>query len=115
MPRTSLKKRCIGELCTVLRRRLLARFHRTVLDDDDSLEDAKDSALASAIREAESRRCLFRSPIYHKGKDRYTQDLDLNDDGDDEEDENTEVEAASLPWLNDEEFLQKCRIPSSSN
>jgi len=109
MPRTSLKKRHIGELYTVLRRRLLSRFHRTVLDDDDSLEDAKDSALASVIREAESRRHLFRSPICRKGKDRFTQDPDLND-GDDEEDENIEVEAASLPWLNDEEFLQKCRM-----
>jgi len=66
MPRTSLKKRCIGELNTVLHCRLLSRFQRTVLDDDNSLEDAKDSALAGVIREAESRRYLFRSPIYHR-------------------------------------------------
>ena len=105
MPRTSLKKRYIGELYSVLRRRLLARFHRTVVDDDDSLEDVKDFALASVIREAESRRYLFRSTVYRKGKDRFSQDLDLC-----EEDDNIEVEAAALPWLNDEEFLQKYRM-----
>ena len=107
MPRTSLKKRHIGELYTVLRCRLLSRFHRTVLDDDDSLEDAKDSALAAVIREAESRCYLFCSPIYRKGKDRFSQDLDANDE---EEDDNMEIEAAALPWLNDEEFLQKYRM-----
>jgi len=95
------------ELYTVLRRRLLSRFQCTVLDDDDSLEDAKDSALASVIGEAESRRYLFRSPIYRKGKDHFSQDLDANDE---EEDNNMEIEAAALPWLNDEEFLQKYRM-----
>ena len=91
---------------TVLCPRLLSRFQCTVLDDDDSLEDAKDSALAGVIREVESRRHLFCSPIYRKGNDRFTQDLDLND----EETDNIDVEAASLPWLNDEEFLQKYRM-----
>jgi len=110
MPRTSLKKRCTGELRVALRRRLLCGFQRTVLDDDDSLEDAKDSALAGVIREAESQRCLFCSPICRKGKDCFSQDLDANDE-DEDEDGNMEIEAAALPWLNDEEFLQNaaCR------
>jgi len=65
------------------------------------------AALAAVICEAESRRYLFRSPIYRKGKDRFSQDLDTNDD---EEEDNMEIEAAALPWLNDEEFLQKYRM-----
>jgi len=52
---------------------------------------------------------LFRSPVYCKGKDRFTQDLDPNEE-DDKETENIEVEAAALPWLKDEEFLQKYRM-----
>ena len=39
MPRTSLKKRHVSELYTILRRRLIARFQHTILDDDDSVED----------------------------------------------------------------------------
>ena len=40
-------KQHIGELCTLLCRRLLSRFQCTILDDDDSLEDS----LGEVIRE----------------------------------------------------------------
>jgi len=62
------------------------------LDDDDSLEDAKDSGLAGVIQESESRRYLSRSPIYRKGNDRITQDLDLNDE------ETDNCQTTNLGW-----------------
>ena len=94
---------CMGE-------RIAARLFRTVVEDDDSVEDAKDAAFASMIRVAESRRCLFRSQVYRKSlHDRFKEDLDGRDDDEDDETERQLInrEAALLPWLTEAEFLQK--------
>jgi len=89
------------------------------VEDDDSVEDAKDAASASMIRVAESRRYLFRAENYRKSPyDRFKEDLGGRDD-DDEDDNEAEGllinrEAALLPWLTNEEFLQKYRMSHDS-
>jgi len=69
-------------------------------DDDDSVEQAKDAALASTIKHCEGRRYLFRSAMNRKGRaDRFTDDLPPI--------ETVKEATDALPWLTADEFLQK--------
>jgi len=82
------------------------------------LEDAKDAAFASVIRAAESRRYLFHSQIYRKSPcDCFKEDLDGHGDEEDGkmERELIDREAALLPWLTNNEFLQKYRMSHVSS
>jgi len=96
--------------------RLVNRLFRTAVEEDDSVADATDVVFASMICEAESRRYLFRNQNYRKSPyDRFKEDLDGNEDSDDDaEDKAILNEAAKLPWLTDEEFLQKYRMSRKS-
>jgi hypothetical protein len=119
MPRTSKRQLVMTWLTDKLRIRLLHKAIRLCDDDDDSLEDCKDLVLATCLRNADTSRYLHRSGKYRKSpaNERFITDLDeqgkkkeeqVNADGDcsssDEE----------LPWLNDEEFLQKFRMSRKS-
>lgn len=113
MPRISMKKRFLGSLTKLLNKRLQRRALRTINDEEDSLEDAKDLAVAMALKNGFTRRYLFRNPKYRKGIDRFNDDLDdgeLNVD----DDELTEEEASQLPWLTEDEFIQKYRMSRES-
>jgi DDE superfamily endonuclease len=58
---------------------------------------------------------LFRKSRYRKGSDRFEDDLNnLEVVEEDEEDSDISIEAAKLPWLTDEEFLQKYRMSRES-
>ena len=112
MPRASEKQSFIRRMYASMSQRLVNRLFRTAVEEDDSVADATDIVFASMICEAESRRYLFRNQNYRKSPyDRFKEDLDGNEDSDDDaEDEAILNEAAKLPWLTDEEFLQKCRM-----
>ena len=94
---------------------LTNRLFRTIVEEDDSVEDAKDVVFASMIHEAESHRYLFHNQNYRKSPyDRFKEDLDGCEDSDDEEDEAILNKAAKLPWLTEDEFLQKRRMSRKS-
>jgi len=117
MPRTSEKQQYMRRMYSYMGERILARLFRTVVEDDDSVEDVKDAAFASMIRVAKSRRHLFRSQIYRKSPhDRFKEDLDGRDDDLDDETERQLIarEATILPWLTEAEFLQKYRMSYDS-
>jgi hypothetical protein len=118
MLRTSRKIRMLGSLTKALNKRLQQRALRTINDDEDSLADAVDLSVAMAIKKGFTRRYLFRKSKYRKGIDRFLpdlvnpdEDIILNDDSADE----IEKEAIHLPWLIEDEFLQKYRMSRVSN
>jgi hypothetical protein len=116
MPRTSKKERFLGSLTKILNKRLQHRALRTINDEEDSLADAVDLSVAMAIKNGFSRRYLFRKSKYRKGDDRFKIDLENNDveeDPNDDGGDDIEEEAIQLPWLTDEEFLQKYRMTRS--
>jgi hypothetical protein len=110
MPRLSKRKRFIAELHKMFKHRMIPRAWRTMDDEEDSVEDAKDVAVAVAARNAEGRRYLFRQPKYRKGEDRFVADLDADEEPGNEEITSLEEEEANLPWLTEDEFLQKYRM-----
>jgi len=99
MPQFSKRMLFLRHLNGLLNHRLKHRLCRsTADDDDDSIEEAKDVALASIIKHCEGKRCLFRSATCRKGRaDRFSDDLPPL--------ETVEQAAAALPWLTAEEFL----------
>jgi hypothetical protein len=114
MPRLSKRKRFIAELHKMFKHRMIPRAWRTMDDEEDSVEDAKDVAVAVAARNAEGRRYLFRQPKYRKGEDRFVADLDADEEPENEEITSLEEEEANLPWLTADEFLQKYRMSRQS-
>jgi hypothetical protein len=76
-----------------------------------------DFAVAMAIKKGFSRRYMFRKSKYRKGVDRFELDLENPDEGDilndDSADEVVE-EAIHLPWLTEDEFIQKYRMSRES-
>ena len=100
MPRTSEKQQHIRRMHSHMGERIVSRLFRTVTEDDDSVEDAKDAAFASMIRVAESRRYLFRSQVYRKSPfDRFKEDMHGRAD---EEDEDDVDDATELELINRE-------------
>jgi hypothetical protein len=114
MPRLSRKQRYLRELKEVFQTRLLRRAHRRFVDEDDSVEDILDCAVAVAIRTGERRRYLFRRSRCRKAVDRFEDDLNNEDFDTDDEIDSLSEEAKSLPWLTDDEFLQKYRMSRES-
>jgi hypothetical protein len=102
----------LNKLTKYFKYRLLRRGIRDLLDEEDSVADAVDLAVAMAVRSGEKKRYLFRKSRYRKGVDRFEADLqvELSDD----EEDSVATEAASMPWLTDEEFLQKYRMSRES-
>jgi hypothetical protein len=115
MPRISKKKRYVHSLSKLFRLRLFKRGLCALVDEEDSLEDAIDWAVSRSVHRAENRRYLFRKSRYRKGSDRFEDNLNnLEVVEEDEEDSDISIEAAKLPWLTDEEFLQKYRMSRES-
>jgi hypothetical protein len=75
-----------------------------------------DLPVAMAIQNGFRRRYLFRKSKYRQGGDRFKLDLDgFGEDEDDHESgDHMEEEASQLPWLTEDEFLQKYRMPRAS-
>ena len=81
-------------------------------------------ALAKAIQQAEERRYLFRKLNYRKGNTQFAADLVEEEDcsgsnseeehGNDSEVQQIEKEASKMPWLTEEEFIQKYRVSRST-
>jgi hypothetical protein len=120
MPRTSKRYRYLKEMKDILRIRLIRNAFRSLHDEEDSLEDAKDVAVAFSYSSAKKKRYLFRSRKYRKGGDRFEDDF-LNVEvereetaADAEERSNIEEEASKLPWLTEDEFLHKYRTTRRS-
>jgi len=104
MPRFSKRVLFLRHLNGLLNHRLKHRLCRSTQDDDgDSVEEAKDAALASMIKHCEGKRCLFRPAKNQKGRaDRFSDDLPPP--------EMAEQATDALEWITPEEFLQKCRM-----
>jgi hypothetical protein len=85
-------------------------------DDDDSVEDTLDYAVAVSVKVAEQHRYLFRRSTYRKAPaDRFEDDLNDEEDYDTEEEiDSLSEEAGKLPWLTDDEFLHKYRVTRES-
>jgi hypothetical protein len=111
MPRTSKRHRFLRELNSLFNTRLFNRGFRQLNDEEDSLEDILDAAMASALRNAESRRYLFRKKRYRCGKDRFEEDLEYYSS---EDLDSVSEEAGKMSWLTEEEFLQKYRMSRES-
>jgi hypothetical protein len=109
MPRVSRGAQAISNLSVVLNNRVRHRAIRLCHDDDDSLEDMKDLLTLILLKKMKSRRYLFRASKYRKSPavDRFKTDLF---DGNEEEAESEGSTASELPWLSDDEFLQKYRV-----
>lgn len=105
MPCLSKKKHFLKELQGLVNRHLLHRALRSIDDDNDSLEGAKDMALMLAFHKAQRRRFLFRSSAYRKGINRFDVDMEAAEDND--EVSAIDKEVSRLPWLTEKEFLQK--------
>ena len=118
MPRKSKKQRYLVELKDLVHKRLLHRLNRTIDDDEDSFEDAKDILLMAGLRNAQRKRFLFRGGSYRKGVNRFDADVEAEDDDNDEvingEEDEISDEASRMPWLTEEEFLQKYRMSRQS-
>jgi DDE superfamily endonuclease len=114
MPRKSKKQRFILELQGLVKNRLFRRAMRSVDDEEDSVEDAVDIALTIGLAKSKRRRFLFRQTSYRKGENRF--DADVEDEYEDKENEEEAIndEASQLPWLTEEEFLQKYRMSKES-
>jgi hypothetical protein len=112
MPRFSKRVRYLRLLHGLKNNRLSDRARRLLEDDDDSVEDAVDEALTSLIKTCEGKRYLFRPKKNRKGRsDHFTDDLPPAVEQNGEEVEETVEEAEKrLPWLTDNEFLQKYRM-----
>jgi DDE superfamily endonuclease len=119
MPRKSKRAVFLSWFRKQVRVRLLNKIVRLYADEEDSLEDVKDVASLAMLQSAEGRRYLHRNSTYRKSlaNERFTTDLDsssapvpsTNHDGNND----ANISDASdheLPWLNDDEFLQKFRV-----
>jgi hypothetical protein len=67
MGKTSKKTRLMGELRSLLERRLFAKALRQMQDDDDSVEDRKDLSLLLVTTKVNEQHYLFRTSKYRKG------------------------------------------------
>ena len=94
-----------------MQKRFICRGYRTIDNDQDSLEDVKDVAVAVVTANAEQRRYIFRNPNYRKGRRLFNRDLNTEDNGyDDDNEEDSNAEYEQLPWLTDGFFVFFCVI-----
>ena len=61
MPRISKRQRYLNELRSLFNFRMYKRACRMLTDEDDSLEDTIDCALALAVQKGNKKRYLFRA------------------------------------------------------
>ena len=85
-----------------------ARAVRVMDDDDDSLEDMKDLATAVCLSELRKRRYLQRPSKYRKSPASERFETDLKEA--ESEAESFDSSTNEMPWLTDDEFLQKFRV-----
>ena len=118
MPGVSKRRRFLDSLSDLFKIRIRFRALRYMDDsDEDSLEDTKDIVVARMFNAGNLRRCLFRKSKYRKGADQFLIDLqeeELPDESADDELSSIEEEAGQMPWLTDDEFLQKYRCTRES-
>ena len=77
-------------------------------DDDDSLEDMKDLATAVCLSELRKRRYFQHSNKYRKSPATQRFQTDLHQGF--ESESGSSVSSEEMPWLTDDEFLQKFRV-----
>lgn len=75
-------------------------------DDEDSLEDMKDLAITVCLSELRKRRYYQRPPKYRKSPAAQRFETDLNE----EILSDSSTSSGEMPWLTDDEFLQKFRV-----
>jgi DDE superfamily endonuclease len=80
-------------------------------DEEDSVEDLKDLATAVSLSTIRKRRYISRSTKYRKSPAETRFKTDLNDVS---SSSNSSGTSSELPWLSDEEFLQKYRVTRKS-
>ena len=118
MPRKSKKAKFIEQLKSCLSRRIKARAVRSLVDEEDSIEDVKDLAYLATYKNCVARRYIFRRSSYRKAVERFSQDLEDESAiaAAEEEDEDSAIsaEGSRMPWLTDDEFLQKYRCTRES-
>jgi hypothetical protein len=107
MPRVSKRAKAISHLAAVFNHRMRLRAMRMMEDeeDDSSVEHLKDLAAAMSLKQARNKRYLFRPSKYRKSPapERFATDL--------QEDASVDSNGSSqMPWLTDDEFLQKYRV-----
>jgi DDE superfamily endonuclease len=112
MPRVSKRAQAISCLNSLLNKRIIGRSIRMLDDDNDSLEDIKDLATAVCLSEVRKRRYLNRSSRYRKSPAIERFNTDLDDIG--YHSGSSSESSYELPWLTDDEFLQKYRVTRSS-
>lgn len=114
MPRISKRARAISCLSVVVNNRMKGRAIRVMDDDEDSLEDLKDLAAVVCLSEIRRRRYLQRPSKYRKSPAAERFANDLNTTRTQTGDNNDSSEESEMPWLTDDEFLQKFRVTRSS-
>ena len=97
MPRFSKRALKIREVTHFVKKRFKLMLFRQLFGTDDEGEDEIDTASCLLLRRILSKRYLFRKNRYRKSTGSVFRE-DLIEE---------EAEDADLPWLNDDEFLQK--------
>jgi DDE superfamily endonuclease len=115
MPRVSKRAQAHNRLASIYNNRIKLKAIRIYNDDEDSLEDLKDLATGIILKKVRSRRYLFRSSKYRKSPavGRFNTDLNFKVQSNDEVEVSSDSDS-DLPWLSDDEFLQKYRVTRKS-
>ena len=113
MPRSSKRQKFIKELTSIFKWRLGQRLARLLFEDEpDDIEDAIDYVVAVSLSKATKKRYIFRRHKYRVKKAERVFKEDLQVDGAEATDMSNAASTSpsEIPWLNDEEFLQKYRM-----
>jgi DDE superfamily endonuclease len=116
MPRVSKRAKVISCLSRITQERICHRVLRILDDDDDSVEDLKDLATVVCLSEIRKRRYLQRSK-YRKSPATGRFKIHLNEKEIQNlyPQEGSDTDSSSeMPWLTDNEFLQKYRVSRKS-
>jgi hypothetical protein len=114
MPCLSKKKQYMKALARKFSFRLFMRGQRELLEEEDSIEDAVDLALAQHIQKCESKRYLFHRSHYREGECCFDADLQLDESSHSQGESTASEQAGKMAWLTDDEFLQKYRMSCQS-
>ena len=108
MPRVSKKAKAESCLSSLFAFRMKVKAIRMLVDsDDDSVEDMKDLAAAVCLSELRKRRYFQRSTKYRKSPATQRFKTDLHDGN---ASDSNSISSEEMPWLTDDEFLQKFRV-----